>query len=91
MPLLGLPDEHIGSLSAPDHVERPLSSLDPVNRVFLAKLPPTPVGVLSADMRNSLMPTLPVRFVDAKNLKTMRHKKPRFYKWNRILHDSFHR
>ncbi|MEX3639519.1 hypothetical protein [Paraburkholderia sp. BR14320] len=50
------------------NIEVPLTRFNPVNSVFLADLPPTPVGILSADMRNGLVPTLLIGLADAENL-----------------------
>ncbi|MBB5421611.1 hypothetical protein OKW33_006509 [Paraburkholderia atlantica] len=75
--LRGLPDEHISGLATSDNIEVPLTRLNPVNSVFLPHVPPTPVGILSADMRNGLVPTLPIRLADAENLNTLCHKAPR--------------
>ncbi|MBB5429816.1 hypothetical protein OKW33_006380 [Paraburkholderia atlantica] len=74
--LRGLPDEHISSLATFDNIEVPLTRLNPVNSVFLADVPPTPVGILSADTRNCLVPTLPICLPDAENPNTLRHKNP---------------
>ncbi|MGF6473021.1 hypothetical protein QFZ89_008272 [Paraburkholderia youngii] len=77
--LRGLPDEHISSLVTSDNIEAPPTRLNPVNSVFLADFPPAPVGVLSADMRNGLVPTLLFCLPDAENLNTLRHKTPALY------------
>ncbi|MGF6974905.1 hypothetical protein QFZ94_003355 [Paraburkholderia sp. JPY465] len=74
------PDEHIISrLAIYADIEAPPTRLNPVNRVFRADLPPAPVGVLSADMRNGLVPSLLSCLPDAENLNTLRHKTSALY------------